>query len=230
MLKLYGADLSSYSNKVRFTLKHLGIPYQYKRISLRDQEHKNPDFKRLHPASKIPVIDDEGFILFESNAIIKYLAQKTESALYPADSHKRALIDQWMDFTTIHVGSAIDRIAFNRVFAPRINAPVDERSVKTGVSFLSRFLPVIDTQLKKTGFLVYRAMSLADINLLATLDPCEVAEINLAKYQHIILFLKEMRKRNFYTECHFNYKEKVEKMFSTPVQIMSVLKKIVGME
>ena len=76
MLIIYGADLSTPANKVRFVANALGLEYEYHRISLRDKEGQTEEYKRVHPAGKIPAIDDDGFVLFESNAIIRYLADK----------------------------------------------------------------------------------------------------------------------------------------------------------
>src|SRR3990167_2725286 len=149
MLKIYGADLSGPANKVRFTANALGLNYQYIRVNLREGEHRKPEFVKLNPVAKIPVLDDDGFVLFESGAIITYLAQKQKSELYPADIKRRAIVDQWMDFAVIHVGQALSRLLYNRVFAPMRKEEVDERSIKDGINFLSRFLPIVDEQLGK---------------------------------------------------------------------------------
>ncbi len=205
MLKIYGADLSSPANKTRIAANALGIEYEYIRVSIRDGEHQTEEYKKMHPAGKVPVIDDEGFILFESDAIIKYLATKQNSSLYPEDKIQRALIDQWMDFISIHVGAAMGRVVFNRVFAPFAKVPVDERSMSDGVKFLNRFLPVIDNQLSKGRYLTGEQRSLADIALLATLDPAEIAEIGLAPYANIAAWRDELMKESFYTKCHASY-------------------------
>ncbi|MFH1360181.1 MAG: glutathione S-transferase family protein [Candidatus Omnitrophota bacterium] len=216
MLKIYGADLSSYANKVRMTAYSLGLEFDYQKVSLRDGEHRKPDYLAIHPAGKIPAMDDDGFVLFESNAIIKYLADKHNSSLYPQDRKKRALIDQWMDFTTFHIGASLDRVAFNRIFAPRIGSPVDERSIKVGISFLNRFLPVLDEQLKKNKCLAGEDTTLADINLVASLDAAEAAGVDLSKYENLWKHLQDLRRQDFYIKCHRNYKEKLNQVFQPP--------------
>ncbi len=205
MLKLYGGDLSSCSNKVRFAANAMGLEYTYIKISFKNKEHKTNDFLKMHPAGKIPVIDDEGFIVFESNAIIKYLAQKHGSVLYPQGLKERALIDQWIDFCSCHVGGAADKVIFNKLFAVRIPVAVDHRAKTEGQMFLNRFLPVIDDQLNQHLFLVDNVMSLADINLLAILDPFERAEIRLDRYPHLVAWRNNLRQQRFYTDCHCEY-------------------------
>ena len=212
MLKIYGADLSTPVTKARFTANLLGMKYDYIRIDLRGGEHQKPEFLKLHPAGKIPVIDDDGFVLFESNAIIRYLAEKNKSPLYPKDLKERALVDQWIEFGSHHVGQAMSKVVFNRLFAPMRKVPVDEQSLKDGLGFLDRFLPIIDNQLAKNKFLAGNQLSLADINLLAILDPVEVAKIDLSKYKNIVKWREGLRKEEFYTKCYNSYEEALNKV------------------
>jgi glutathione S-transferase len=207
MLKIYGADLSSPANKVRMTANVLGIDYEYIRVSIKDRENRTEEHLKMHPAGKVPVINDNGFILFESDAIVKYLASKNKSPLYPDEEKQRALVDQWMDFSTIHVGSAMGRVVFNRVFASFARVPVDERSLKDGMKFLNRFLPVIEKQLSKEEHLSGEEFSLADIGLLTMLDPAEVAEVDLTSYESIMKWRSGLQQKDFYTKCHVSYGE-----------------------
>ena len=214
MLKIYGADLSTPVTKARFTANLLGMKYDYIRIDLRGGEHQKPEFLKLHPAGKIPVIDDDGFVLFESNAIIRYLAEKNKSPLYPKDLKERVLVDQWIEFGSHHVGQAMSKVVFNRLFAPMRKVPVDEQSLKDGLGFLDRFLPIIDNQLAKNKFLAGNQLSLADINLLAILDPVEVAKIDLSKYKNIVKWRSGLKKEEFYTRCYASYEEALNKLRS----------------
>ena len=207
MLKIYGSDLSSPSNKIRFVANTLGIPFEYIRINLREGEQKKPEFLKLNPVGKIPVIDDDGFLLFESNAIIRYLADKNHSPLYPEDTKQRAIVDEWIEFGSHHVGLATSKIVYNRLFAPRIKIEPDERSLAEGLTWLDRFLPVVEAQLSKAKFLTGNTMTLADLNLLAIFDPAEVAEIDISKYQNIIRWRNELKRQDFYTKCHKEYGE-----------------------
>ncbi len=212
MLKIYGGDLSSFCNKVRFVANALGIEYEYVRINFKEKEHKTPEFLKMHPAGKIPLIDDDGFFVFESNAIIKYLAEKNKSSLYSENLKQKTIINQWIDFCSFHIGSAMDKILFNKIFAPRIKVPVDHRAIQDGYMFLNRYLPIIDSQLLKHNFLAGNEMTLADINLLAILDSCEVAEIELSVYENIMRWREDLKIQDFYTQCHKTYGEPLLRM------------------
>jgi len=207
MLIVYGSDLSTYANKVRFVANALGLDYEYKKVNMREKEHLSEEFLKIHPAGKIPAIDDDGFCLFESDAIIKYLCDKEGSELYPRDVKKRATVDQWINFVSIHVGGAVGRVVFNRVFAKYARIPVDERSLTDGLRFLNRFLPVLEKQLDKNMFLASDQLSLADLNLLATIDSFEVGGIDLTKYKKITTWRNKLKKESFYTKCHKEYGE-----------------------
>ncbi|VAW18835.1 hypothetical protein MNBD_BACTEROID05-1212 [hydrothermal vent metagenome] len=207
MLKVYGADLSSPANKVRFVANFLEMDYEYIRISLKNGEHKKEDYLKIHPAGKIPSIDDEGFTLFESDTICKYLASREKSSLYPTDIKQRAIVDQWVDFSTIHIGVAMGKVLFNKVFAPIVGVPVDEQSMNDGYMFLSRYLPVLEGVLGKNKYLASGCLSLADMTLLATLDPLEVSGVEFDTYKNICQWRNSLKKESFYTKCHNSYGE-----------------------
>ncbi len=207
MLKIYGADLSSPANKVRFAANAIGLQYEYVKVDLRGGEHQKPEFLKVNPIGKIPAMDDDGFKLFESNAMIRYLADKSNSPLYPKGLKERATVDSWIDFGSMHVGAAMAKVTYNRVFAPRRNVPIDENSVKEGISFLGRFLPIVDEQLSKDKFLTGNSMTLADINLLALLDPAEVSGVDLMPYKNIIRWRNDLKAKDFYTKCYKEYGE-----------------------
>ena len=84
---------------------------------------------------------------------------------------------------------------------------VDENSLKEGLIWIERFYPIIDNQIGGGDYLVFNKFSLADINLLAILDPCEVADIDLSKYQNITRWRNNLKQKDFYTKCHKEFGE-----------------------
>src|SRR6185503_8983040 len=210
MLKIYGADLSSPANKVRMVANYLGLEYEYHRVKIREGENKQDWFKKLSPSGKIPAIDDNGFALFESGAICKYLCEKEKSALLPTDFKKKAIVEQWNDFIVHHVSAAISKVLFNRIFYKFANAALDERSLQDGLTFLGRFLPVVDEQLGKNKYIAGDTLTLADITLLASLDPCEICGVDLAPYKNILKWSEPLKQQAFYTKCHKEYGESLK--------------------
>ncbi len=210
MLKVYGFSLSLPSNKVRYVANHMGLDYEFVPVNLLAGEHMSEEHMKLHPAGKVPAIDDDGFVLFESGSIIKYLAQKHGSHLYPEGLEERADVDKWTDFVSIHVNNGMNRVFFNRILAPLVGVEVDERSMKDGLSFLDRFLPVVENQLSENVYLAGDELTLADFNLLSVLDPAEVAQVDLSPYPSITNWRSRLQKEDFYTKCHSSYTEALQ--------------------
>ena len=210
MSKIYGSDLSGPANKVRFVANYMGLDYDYIVVKLREGEQNRPEFLKINPIGKIPAIDDGGFYLFESNAICRYLADKHNSPLYPRGLKERAIVDQWLDFGSMHVAAAVSKVVYNRIFAPIRKIEADERSIKEGLEFLARFLPVVDRQLADKKFLLGDAITLADFNMLAGLDPVEAAQIDISSYVNVCRWRNELKKQDFYTRCHKEYGESLK--------------------
>jgi len=159
----------------------------------------------MNPVGKIPVMDDDGFVLFESGAICKYLSRKMDSGIYPSELREQSKVNQWTDFVAIHINGAMGRVVFNRIFATFAKVDVDEQSLKDGLNFLSRFLPVVDTQLGHQPNLAGKTFTLADITLLSSLDPAEVADIDLSGYSNIVKWRNELKQKEFYIKCYKDY-------------------------
>jgi glutathione S-transferase len=92
-LTFYFGSGSPFAWKVWLVLEHKEIPYTAKRLSFDKEEHRSPEFLKINPRGKVPVIVDEGFALYESNAICEYLEEKyPQNPLLPKDPQGRALV------------------------------------------------------------------------------------------------------------------------------------------
>lgn len=107
MLTIWGRRTSSNVQKVVWAAEELGIAYRRIDAGRGFTSLDDPAYRALNPNGLIPVIDDDGFVLWESNAIVRYLAEKHGSgSLWPADRRVRADADRWMDWqaTTLYPG------------------------------------------------------------------------------------------------------------------------------
>ena len=95
-MKLYNVAYSGNSYKVRLLLAHLAIPCEILEVDILNGESRTAEFLKIDPNGRTPVLDDNGFILAESNAILAYLAKGTK--FLPEDRQKFALVFQWMFF------------------------------------------------------------------------------------------------------------------------------------
>ena len=95
-MKLYNVNYSGNSYKVRLLLAHLGIPCEIIEVDILNGKSRTAEFLKINPNGRTPALDDKGFLLAESNAILAYLAKGTK---YLPDNRKKfALIFQWMFF------------------------------------------------------------------------------------------------------------------------------------
>jgi len=183
----------------------LHLPYEAVVVNLREGEQKRPEYLAINPFGKVPAIDDDGFYLFESNAIMKYLCRKQGSELYPSELQAQAFVDQWCDFVSSLLVPAYGRVTFNRVLAPLSGAKVSEESVADGLKFIANYLPVVDRRLEQSKFLAGPRETIADLALLAALDPSEVCGIELSGYPALYTWRQGLRTQEFYRSVHDYY-------------------------
>lgn len=212
MLKIYGFPMSSRANKVLMCANKLDLEYEYLPLNIPGGEHKTPEYLEINPVGKVPAIVDGDFSLFESNSILKYLCEKHDSDLYPKDLQSRSLVDQWCDFICQHLGIQISRVAYNKLFAEKMGDEKDERAMAEGYRFINKFLSVVEGQLNKTKYLAGDKLSLADLTLLAEIDPCEMIEVDLKKYPKVHALVQQLRSEDFYRNVHKFYGESLAKV------------------
>jgi len=176
----------------------IGLDYQSVDVDLSRGEQRSDEYLAINPFGKVPAIDDDGFYLFESNAIMKYLCCKSNSRLYPQSCEGQAIVDQWCDFAGSLLGPAYGRVVFNRLLAPRTGAPVDERSLADGLRFIGRYLPVVDARLAAHDYLAGPSITIADLAVFATLEPSEACGIELSDHAALYKWRERLRAETFY--------------------------------
>lgn len=144
--------------KVSVALEELGLAYEVRRLDLMAGEQKQQWFLDICPNGRIPAIVDDDFAVFESGAILLYLAEKT-GRLLPTDPHGRSRVVQWLMFQMGGVGPMMGQAnVFFRYFPEKIPAAI-ARYQGEG----RRLFTVLDAQLARTEFLAGDDYSIADI-------------------------------------------------------------------
>lgn len=209
MLKIYGLDFSVPALKVLYVANYLGLEYERHSPSIQAGETRTPEYLKLHPAGKVPAIDDDGFAVFESDAIVKYLIRKAGSDLYPNNIKQQAVIDEWTYFAILHIQNGMSRVLWNQVIAPKFQMDVDESSLKCGWAFIEKFFPVVDAQLAKNKYYAGDELSLADFTLLAHVDPVDAIGVDMTKYPALKEWRDGLICQDFYQRIHKFYGEKM---------------------
>ncbi len=159
MIDLYTAPTPN-GWKASVTLEELGIPYEVKLINLMEGDQKTPEFLALNPNGRIPVIvdrDEDDFAVFESGALMIYLAEKA-GKLLPTDPKGRSLVIQWLMFQMGGLGPMMGQAnVFYRYFPEKIQAAIDRYQNES-----KRLLTVLDQRLAANEYLA-GDFSIADI-------------------------------------------------------------------
>ena len=166
MLRLYGAARSR-AVRTLWMLGELGLNYDHKDYLPRAPETRTPEFRALNPNGRVPVIDDDGFVLSESMAINLYLAKKYESPLYPSDPRNEALAWQWSLWET----DRLDRQIVNYV-RHTTEFPEAERKKEIAEAAwqqVTESFDVLEAALAKAEWLAGPAFTVGDLNVASAL-------------------------------------------------------------
>ena len=106
MLKLWGRTNSINVKKVLWMLDEIGQPYDRVDAGMEYGRVNDADYRAMNPNGRVPTLVDGDFILWESNSVLRYLAMKYQSPLYPAAPAARASADRWMDWQLSTLGPA----------------------------------------------------------------------------------------------------------------------------
>src|SRR5215475_13473011 len=152
MIKIWGRNTSSNVQKVMWAIGEIGLPHE--RIDIAGPFGKNRDaaYLAMNPNGLVPTLEEEdGFLLWESNAIVRYLAAKHRAGvLESADLHARALANQWMDWQLSVAAPAITPAFIGLVRTPpekRDHAAIEESKTKTTAA-----MTIFDAQLAKIRY------------------------------------------------------------------------------
>lgn len=166
-IKLYGIPQSR-TMRCLWLLEELGVPYENMPVHFVG-DAKKPDFLKLNPNGRIPALDDDGLVLFESLAINLHLASKYDGGkgIWPksADDQSRAV--QWSIWAMTEVEPPVMQMLLNRVFLPE--AQRNEATAKAGEQAIAKPAGVLEGALRGRQYLLGDAFTVADLNVHAVL-------------------------------------------------------------
>ena len=164
MLEIWGRNNSVNVQKVLWCCEELAI--EYKRIDAGGPFGivGTPEYRRLNPNGLVPTIDDDGFILWESNAIVRYLAAKHAGrGLWPGDPRTRAEADQWLDWSNTTFWPAIRTLFLGLIrTAPEKR---DTQAIEASRRATADAVAIMDAHLESREYLAGKAFSVGDIAL-----------------------------------------------------------------
>uniref|UniRef100_A0A3B4APY0 glutathione transferase n=1 Tax=Periophthalmus magnuspinnatus TaxID=409849 RepID=A0A3B4APY0_9GOBI len=164
---LYADLLSQPCRAVRILLQCTGTPHTLRSVALRKGEHLSPDFSKLNPMNKVPVLVDDGFVLTESDAILKYLVARCGLAdhWFPSDPQRRARVDEYTAWHHTNTRPHAAKVFILQVLVPaQTRSPVDGPALDRALSDLNRTLDHLESMfLRRQAFLCGTDISIADL-------------------------------------------------------------------
>lgn len=158
-MKIYGHPVSTCTRKVLTTCIETGTPYELTILDFAKGDHKAPAHLARQPFGKMPSLEDDGFSMFESRAMCRYINDKAGGKLVPADLRARGAMDQWISIEYSYFTAHVMKFVFQHVF----QRPQDPASLVDALAELEKTLPVLDAHLAKNPYFAGAEFSLGDI-------------------------------------------------------------------
>ncbi len=167
MIKIWGRMNSVNVQKVLWCCDELGLPHERVDAGGEFGGTREPGYLAMNPTALIPTIDDDGFTLWESNTIVRYLSAKYGAeTLWPHDPAARALADKWMDYQIGTLWSA-----FKPAFLGLVRTPPEERDmarIEASLENTTQVLSILDAHLARGEYVAGADLTMGDVALGST--------------------------------------------------------------
>lgn len=185
-MKLYHHPLSGHAHRARLFVSLLGLPHELVEVDLKAGAHKAPEFLKLNPFGQVPVLDDDGVVIADSNAILVYLAKKAGRGDWlPEDPAGAAAVQRWLSVAAGEVAYGPAAARLITVFGARLNA--DEVIARAHV-LLQRLESVLATQ----DWLAGARPTIADVAIYSYVARAPEGNVDLAGYPAVNAFLRRV--------------------------------------
>ena len=162
MLKLHQHPFSTFSRRVRIALIEKNIPCELVEVDMMARAHRGPAYLALNPYGRVPTLEDDGFLLYESTAILEYLeATHPTPPLVPADARGRAHVAMHMKLCDIQMARQTGTIIFPKRFLPKDRW--DEAAMAQAKRDIEKHLDIVDSQLAGKEYMVGDRYSLVEV-------------------------------------------------------------------
>jgi glutathione S-transferase len=182
-LKIYGVPFSR-ASRTRWCAEELGLDYEMAAIHFADASSKTPEFLAINPNGKVPAVDDDGFVLWESMAINCYLAKKhADKGLWPDTLQGEAQVLQWSFWVVAELEKPLLAVLLN---SPAMARP--ERNAEAAVEgerAAQRPLAVLEIALAKSPYLLGPDFTVADLNVAAVVSWGAAGGVKLDGFPHV---------------------------------------------
>ncbi|MEO7110961.1 MAG: glutathione S-transferase family protein [Polyangiaceae bacterium] len=193
-MNLYFHPLSGNSRRVLLTATHLDVPLERIVIDLTKNEQRGVPHLARNPNGRVPVLEDNGFVLWESRAIMQYLCDKTlGQTLLPTDAQGRAEVNRWLFWCAAHMAPPEAILVQENFVKPLTGRPTDAAELERGLTLFAQNAPILDSHLAGKTWVAQDHLTLADFSLAAGLALAGPAKFPMADYPNIRAWLARVQ-------------------------------------
>jgi glutathione S-transferase len=193
-MRLYYHPLSSNSRRALLTAYHLWLDLELVAVDLSRGEHKTPEVLRLNPNGRVPILVDGEFHLWESHAIMQYLADKSpEQDIYPKNVPARADVNRWLFWSASHFAPAAGFIIRELVSKRILGGAPDPREIARGEALLHQAALVLDSHLAGKQWIAQDRLTLADFAIAAPLMHMSAARLPVTEFENLQAWFARVR-------------------------------------
>ena len=196
MMKLHVFPPSPRALKVRALVRHLDLDVEEVLVDLFKGGQQQPAYAALNPNKRMPVLEDGDFVLWESNAILQYLAaKKPESGLWPSDIRGQADVSRWLHWESAHWTPACTPFAFERVVKKLAGlGDPNPAEIARGEQLFHPAATALDAMLRGKRWLLGERLTIADFGVATGMVFADAAQFPLEKYGEITRWYDGFRK------------------------------------
>lgn len=198
MLKIWGRTNSVNVKKALWAAEELGLKYERVNAGMEHGVTKTPEYMRMNPNSLVPTIEDDGFVLWESHTIVRYLCAKhAAGTLWPTDLRARADAERWMDWAFTF------QRAMRDVFWGLVRTPAEKRDLKAieaGREQTAKLLPVLEQNLAGKRYVTGSVFTMGDIPIGCELQRWMRVPIERPRFPAVEAWFERLRERPAYRQ------------------------------
>ncbi|HVH46753.1 MAG TPA: glutathione S-transferase family protein [Labilithrix sp.] len=193
MIVLHGFPMSPNTRRALVALEECGVPYEFSQVDLMSGQQRGEAYKSLNPTARVPTLVEGDLVLWESNAILVYLAERFPDRLFGGKTAaERGEVARWMFMNAAHLSPAVARI-----FAHTIRLPEEQRNpkiVEESRAEVSRCLAPLDGHLAGRDFIA-PAYGIADLSIAPALAVAPMLGIDLQGWPNLGAWLARVKSR-----------------------------------
>ena len=195
MIKLYGTPRSR-ASRVLWCLEEIGVAYE--NLDLKDVSDTDKEniLGKVNPNLKVPALDDNGFMVFESMAINLHLAKNYSQTLWPTDSNQQSAAIQWSIWAMTEIEPPFVELFLQRIILPEEKR--DPQAEETAIETINRPIGVLENILSKNDYVLGNAFTIADLNLVSIFTLNDIVKITMENFTRTEGWIKKCKTRPAY--------------------------------